>query len=69
MDEYQAQHKTHTNIVSIEDMLNFVDNYGEFNAQQRNTGKHVSIMSELSRLVQARNLMQVCCAWLTPRCW
>lgn len=38
---------------------NFVENFSEFSAAQRNAGKHVTIMSELSRLVDARTLMQV----------
>lgn len=40
-------------------MQNFVENFSEFSAAQRNAGKHVTIMSELSRLVDARTLMQV----------
>ena len=38
---------------------NFVENFSEFSAAQRNAGKHVTLMSELSRLVDARTLMQV----------
>jgi hypothetical protein len=37
---------------------NFVENFSEFSAAQRNAGKHVTLMSELSRLVDARTLMQ-----------
>ena len=40
-------------------MQNFVENFSEFSAAQRNAGKHVTIMSELSRLVDTRTLMQV----------
>jgi hypothetical protein len=40
-------------------LQNFVENFSEFSAAQRNAGKHVTIMSELSRLVDARTLMQV----------
>lgn len=46
-------------------LQNFVENFSEFSAAQRNAGKHVTIMSELSRLVDTRTLMQVhtnpCC--------
>ena len=38
---------------------NFVENFSEFSAAQRNAGKHVTLMSELSRLVEARTLMTV----------
>ena len=40
-------------------LQNFVENFSEFSAAQRNAGKHVTIMSELSRLVDTRTLMQV----------
>ena len=40
-------------------LQNFVENFSEFSAAQRNAGKHVTIMSELSRLVDTRILMQV----------
>ena len=46
-------------------LQNFVENFSEFSAAQRNAGKHVTIMSELSRLVDARTLMQV---HITPCC-
>ena len=36
-----------------------MENFSEFSAAQRNAGKHVTLMSELSRLVDARTLMQV----------
>ncbi|KAK9815570.1 hypothetical protein WJX72_006038 [[Myrmecia] bisecta] len=59
VDEFQ-KHTTHTkNISTVEDMQNFVENFSEFSASQRNAGKHVTLMSELSRLVDARTLMQV----------
>ena len=45
---------------------NFVENFSEFSAAQRNAGKHVTIMSELSRLVDARTLMQVCLMDMLP---
>ncbi|EIE27427.1 SM/Sec1-family protein [Coccomyxa subellipsoidea C-169] len=59
VDEFQKQSTSSRNINTIEDMQNFVENFSEFSAAQRNTGKHVTLMSELSRLVDARTLMQV----------
>ncbi len=49
---------------SLEDMQNFVDNYSEFSTAQRNASKHITLMSELSKLVDARTLMQVYCSAL-----
>ncbi|KAL0041923.1 hypothetical protein WJX79_009001 [Trebouxia sp. C0005] len=59
VDEFQKQTTNTKRINTIEDMQNFVENFSEFSAAQRNAGKHVTIMSELSRLVDARTLMQV----------
>ncbi|CAL5223597.1 g6136 [Coccomyxa viridis] len=69
VDEFQRQTTSSQNINTIEDMQNFVENFSEFSAAQRNAGKHVTLMSELSRLVEARTLMtvssteqEVCCS-------
>lgn len=59
VDEFSKQTTSSRNINTIEDMQNFVENFSEFSAAQRNAGKHVTLMSELSRLVDARTLMQV----------
>ena len=59
VDEFQ-KHTTNTKRMNtIEDMQNFVENFSEFSAAQRNAGKHVTLVSELSRVVDARSLMQV----------
>ena len=42
-----------------QDMQNFMENYSDFSAAQLNAGKHVTLISELSRIVDARTLMQV----------
>eukprot|EP00300_Choanocystis_sp_HF-7_P027612 c32774_g1_i1.p1 GENE.c32774_g1_i1~~c32774_g1_i1.p1 ORF type:complete len:573 (+),score=169.14 c32774_g1_i1:84-1721(+) len=57
VDEYQVKHKSQQNIQSIEDMQRFVENYPEFRKQQANVSKHVSVISELSRIVERTNLM------------
>lgn len=59
VDEFQKQTTSSRNINTIEDMQNFVENFSEFSAAQRNAGKHVTLMSELSRLVDTRTLMHV----------
>ena len=59
VDEFQ-KHTTNTKkMSSIEDMQNFVENFSEFSAAQRNAGKHVTLVNELSRVVDARSLMRV----------
>ena len=44
---------------SIEDMANFIDNLSDYSHNQGVTYKHVTLMSELSRIVEQRLLMQV----------
>lgn len=58
VDAFQSQTAHTKNVATIEDMQNFVEKFSEFSAAQRNAGKHVTLMSELSRLVDARILMQ-----------
>lgn len=40
-------------------MANFIDNLSDYNHAQGVTYKHVTLMSELSRIVEHRLLMQV----------
>ncbi|GLE00104.1 hypothetical protein PINS_up008831 [Pythium insidiosum] len=59
VDEYQAKTQTHENIVSIEDMQRFVENYPAFRSQSVAVSKHVTLMGELARLVEVDCLMDV----------
>eukprot|EP00301_Raphidiophrys_heterophryoidea_P010210 c15272_g1_i1.p1 GENE.c15272_g1_i1~~c15272_g1_i1.p1 ORF type:complete len:587 (+),score=182.89 c15272_g1_i1:89-1762(+) len=59
VDEYQAKHKSHQNIESIADMQKFVEAYPEFRKLAGNVTKHVTVLSELSRLVEVGHLMDV----------
>ena len=67
VEVFQGHSKASQNISTVADMLNFVENFSEFSAAQRNAGKHVTLMSELSRHVDARSLMQAscCCIFAT----
>ena len=67
VDEFQSASSHSNKITSIEDMQNFVESFSEFSAAQRNAGKHVTLMSELSRLVDTRSLMQVSGVRARPR--
>ena len=53
-----AQHST-TNLNTIEDMQAFMDKFPELRSQSHNVSKHVAIMGELARLVEACSLMDV----------
>jgi Sec1 family len=59
VDEFQQASNSTRNIQTIEDMQNFVEGFSEFTAAQRNAGKHVTLMSELSSAVESRGLMQI----------
>lgn len=43
----------------VEDMVRFVDNYPEYRKMQGNVSKHVTMMTEMSRIVDERQLMSV----------
>lgn len=59
VQDYQRKTKNNSKMDSIEDMQRFVDNYPEFRAMSGNVSKHVSVMTELSRLVELRKLLTV----------
>lgn len=59
VDEYQDKSKLTTNIQTIDDMKKFVESYPEFRKMAGNVSKHVAVMSELSRTMDARSLMDV----------
>ena len=59
MEEFQTKAKSHQKIESIGDMKNFVENYPQFKKMSGTVSKHVTLVSELSRLVQMRSLLQV----------
>eukprot|EP00027_Filamoeba_sp_ATCC50430_P014952 CAMPEP_0168571970 /NCGR_PEP_ID=MMETSP0413-20121227/17664_1 /TAXON_ID=136452 /ORGANISM="Filamoeba nolandi, Strain NC-AS-23-1" /LENGTH=552 /DNA_ID=CAMNT_0008604947 /DNA_START=41 /DNA_END=1696 /DNA_ORIENTATION=+ len=62
VDEYQSKTKSNQNIESLDDIKNFIENYPEFKKLSGNVSKHVTLMGELSRLVDNRSLLDVS-AW------
>lgn len=58
VDSFQEASKMNHNIQSIEDMQRFVENYPEFRAKQGNVSKHVTLVTELSRIVEEGMLMR-----------
>ncbi|KAI9199556.1 Sec1-like protein [Polychytrium aggregatum] len=59
VDEYQNKHKSSMNVESIADMKRFIDEYPEFKKLSGNVTKHVSLVSELSRLIERNSLLEV----------
>lgn len=45
--------------ISTEDMAKFVDNYPEYRKMQGNVSKHVTLVTEMSKIVEERKLMLV----------
>jgi vacuolar protein sorting-associated protein 45 len=59
VDEFQQKAQSNQNIQSLEDMVKFVENYPEYRKQHGNVSKHVTMMTELSRIVDERQLMAI----------
>lgn len=57
--EYQASAKMNENINSIQDMQAFLMRYPAFRAKSLNVSKHVAIMSELARLTDHCQLLDI----------
>lgn len=59
MDEFQKKAKKHQKVESIADMKNFVETYPLFKKLSGTVSKHVTVVGELSSLVENHNLLQV----------
>lgn len=59
VDHFQSKTKSNMNIESIADMKRFVEDYPEFRRLSGNVSKHVTLISELSRLVESGRLLEV----------
>ena len=57
MQEFQAKTQTHKKMDSIKDMKDFVESYPQFKAMSGTVSKHVSLVGELSRLVDGGDLL------------
>ncbi|XP_023022442.1 vacuolar protein sorting 45 [Leptinotarsa decemlineata] len=59
MDQFQAKAKSHQKIESIADMKNFVEAYPQFKKLSGNVTKHVTVIGELSSMVNKYHLLDV----------
>ncbi|CAK9145734.1 unnamed protein product [Ilex paraguariensis] len=59
VDEFQQVAKSNQKIQTIEDMAKFVDNYPEYRKMHGNVSKHVTLVTEMSKIVEQRKLMLV----------
>lgn len=59
VSQYQTRTKTNAEITSITDMKRFIEDYPEFRKLSGNVSKHVTLVSELSRIVSANQLLDV----------
>ncbi|KAI5597434.1 hypothetical protein BDE02_02G065700 [Populus trichocarpa] len=59
VDDFQQAAKSNQNIQTIEDMAKFVDNYPEYRKMHGNVSKHVTLVTEMSKIVEERRLMLV----------
>ncbi|KAK4934574.1 vacuolar protein sorting-associated protein 45, partial [Elasticomyces elasticus] len=59
VSQYQSKTKNSAELNSINDMKRFIEDYPEFRKLSGNVSKHVTLVSELSRLVSAHSLLDV----------
>lgn len=59
VEEYQSRTAHNARIETIADMKKFIEDYPQFRKLGGNVSKHVAILAELSRQVEARRLLQV----------
>ncbi|KAK4600962.1 hypothetical protein RGQ29_010516 [Quercus rubra] len=59
VDEFQQISKSNQSIQTIEDMAKFVDKYPEYRKMHGNVSKHVTLVTEMSKIVEERKLMLV----------
>uniref|UniRef100_A0A2P2KQX5 Vacuolar protein sorting-associated protein 45-like protein n=1 Tax=Rhizophora mucronata TaxID=61149 RepID=A0A2P2KQX5_RHIMU len=59
VDDFQQVAKSNQNIQTIEDMSKFVENYPEYRKMHGNVSKHVTLVTEMSKIVEERKLMLV----------
>ncbi|KAJ7965428.1 vacuolar protein sorting 45 [Quillaja saponaria] len=59
VDDFQLIAKSNQNIQTVEDMAKFVDNYPEYRKMHGNVSKHVTLVTEMSKIVEEQKLMLV----------
>jgi len=59
VDQFQEKARYSHSTATIEDMMKFLEAYPELRSSSSEVTKHVTLMSELSRLVTSRHLMDV----------
>jgi len=59
VENFEKQTNSNHNISSIEDMKRFVENFPEFRKMSGTVSKHVNLLSEMSKLITQRQLMNV----------
>mmetsp|Transcript_4745 Transcript_4745/g.13162 ORF Transcript_4745/g.13162 Transcript_4745/m.13162 type:complete len:582 (-) Transcript_4745:177-1922(-) len=57
VDEFQTDTKSSKNIQSIQEMMQFVESFPEFREKQGTVSKHVTLLGEISNIVDKRSLM------------
>jgi len=59
VDEFQKKTKSHEKIESIADMKAFVENYPQFKALSGTVSKHVTVIGELSKMVDSGDFLNI----------
>lgn len=59
VDDFQQTTKTKRKIDTIADMQKFVENYSQYMEESGSVAKHVTLMTEMSHIVERRKIMEV----------
>lgn len=59
ISDFQEKKHINKNLESIQDMKKFVEDYPQFKKISGTVSKHVSLVGELSNLVQTHNLLEI----------
>jgi len=59
MEDFQRRSHSQGKVESIADMKKFIETYPQFKKMSGTVSKHVTVVSELSRIVQSQKIMAV----------
>lgn len=59
VDDFQSISRSNKNLESIEDIQRFVESFPEFRVQSGAVSKHVTILTELSKIISSNDLLAV----------
>jgi len=59
LDDYKQKFAENKNLATVDDMTRFVENLPEFKKLANNALKHASVVGEITKAIEARNLLEI----------